>query len=266
MLIDWFTVIAQVVNFLILVFLLKHFLYKPVLKMIAEREKSIADRLRDAAQKEEEAQKAEQQYKQLNEGFNHERDGLLQKAQADAAAERTRLLDEGRKEADQLRARLTDSLNKDQDRLKDEFARRTGTEVFGITRRLLADMADTTLETEMVRVFIRRLQELPEDQVRLWTAALSNGTPVPAPGSGSTPAGVLVRTAFDLSAEDQHTLGDAWARKFATDRSLSFERRPDLVSGIELTVDGYKLSWDISDYLASLEKNVTHGHTDAAGQ
>jgi F-type H+-transporting ATPase subunit b len=249
MLIDWFTVIAQVVNFLILVWLLKRFLYKPVLKVIADREKSIADRLRDAAQKEEEAKKTEQQYKQLNEGFNRERDALLQKAQADAATERTRLMEEGRKESDQLRARLTESLNKDQDRLRDEFARRTGTEVFGITRKLLADMADTTLESQMVRVFSRRLQELPT-----------------ANPFTSSDAPIVVRTAFNLSPEDRHTLEKACGQKFKPDRQLSFDLRPDLISGIELTVDGYKLTWDISDYLASLEKNVTHGNTDAAGK
>jgi len=47
--INWFTVIAQIVNFLILVWLLKRFLYKPVLKAIAEREQKIASRLDAAA-------------------------------------------------------------------------------------------------------------------------------------------------------------------------------------------------------------------------
>ena len=42
MLIDWFTVVAQVVNFLILVWLLKRFLYKPILDAIDAREKRIA--------------------------------------------------------------------------------------------------------------------------------------------------------------------------------------------------------------------------------
>ena len=40
--IDWFTVVAQAINFLILVWLLKRFLYKPILHAIDEREKGIA--------------------------------------------------------------------------------------------------------------------------------------------------------------------------------------------------------------------------------
>jgi len=51
MLIDWFTVVAQVVNFLILVWLLKRFLYRPILNAIDAREKRIATKLADAAAK-----------------------------------------------------------------------------------------------------------------------------------------------------------------------------------------------------------------------
>ena len=42
MLIDWFTVGAQLLNFLILVCLMKRFLYQPVLDAIAAREQKIA--------------------------------------------------------------------------------------------------------------------------------------------------------------------------------------------------------------------------------
>ena len=55
MLIDWFTVGAQALNFLILVWLLKRFLYKPILHAIDEREKRIAKELADADAKKAEA-------------------------------------------------------------------------------------------------------------------------------------------------------------------------------------------------------------------
>ena len=59
LLIDWFTVIAQVINFFILVWLLKHFLYKPIINAIDAREKRIADELANAKSKEEEDRKRE---------------------------------------------------------------------------------------------------------------------------------------------------------------------------------------------------------------
>jgi len=63
MLIDWFTVGAQVLNFLILVWLLKHFLYKPILNAIDAREKRIASELADADAKKSEAKRSAMTFK-----------------------------------------------------------------------------------------------------------------------------------------------------------------------------------------------------------
>ena len=73
MLIDWFTVIAQVVNFLILVWLLKRFLYRPILDAIDAREKRIALALADADAKKVEAEKERDAFQQKNEAFDQQR-------------------------------------------------------------------------------------------------------------------------------------------------------------------------------------------------
>src|SRR5450755_4036363 len=96
MLIDWFTVCAQALNFLILVWLMKHFLYKPVLAAIDTREKLIASELADAAAKKTEAQKDRDDFQRKNAEFNQQRAALLSKATDEAKVERQRLMDEAR--------------------------------------------------------------------------------------------------------------------------------------------------------------------------
>src|SRR5580704_2922901 len=113
MLIDWFTVGAQALNFLILVWLLKHFLYKPILNAIDAREKLIAGKLTDADAKETEAQKERDEFQKKNEEFDQQRSALLSKATDEAKAERKRLLDEARKAADVLSAKRQESLMND---------------------------------------------------------------------------------------------------------------------------------------------------------
>ncbi len=66
MLIDWFTVGAQVLNFLILVWLLQHFLYKPILAAIDAREKRIADQFAGATAKQVDAQKEHDEFDAKN--------------------------------------------------------------------------------------------------------------------------------------------------------------------------------------------------------
>src|ERR1700684_4177373 len=99
MLIDWFTVCAQALNFLILVWLMKRFLYKPILHAIDVREKRIAAELADADKKKTEAQKESDEYKKKNEEFDEQRAGLLSQATQDAQNERERLLSGARKAA-----------------------------------------------------------------------------------------------------------------------------------------------------------------------
>src|ERR1039457_7200635 len=108
MLIDWFTVLAQVVNFLILVWLLKRFLYRPILDAIDAREKRIAKELADA-----EAKKERDEFQHKNEEFEQQRAALLSKATDEAKADRQRLLDEARKAADALSAKRQDALRSD---------------------------------------------------------------------------------------------------------------------------------------------------------
>ncbi len=96
MLINWFTVTAQAVNFLILVWLLKRFLYRPVLAAIGEREKLIAAQINEAEKKKAEALKEQADFLHKNEEFDRQRATLLIEATDTAKKERERLMDAAR--------------------------------------------------------------------------------------------------------------------------------------------------------------------------
>ena len=158
--IDWFTVIAQVINFLVLVWLLKRFLYKPILHAIDEWEKGIATQLAQAEAKKAEAQQERNDFQHKNEAFDKERAAILSKATNEAQAERQRLLDEARKDADSLRAKRQEDLRNEQRNLGQEIIRWTQQEVFAIARKTLGDLAATSLEERMGEVFVQRLRAL----------------------------------------------------------------------------------------------------------
>src|SRR5580700_2283763 len=99
MLIDWFTVAAQVVNFLILVWLLKRFLYKPVLAAIDEREKRIATQLQDAEKKKAEALKEQTDFQHKNDEFERQRFALLLEVTSSGKNERDKLLETARRDS-----------------------------------------------------------------------------------------------------------------------------------------------------------------------
>jgi F-type H+-transporting ATPase subunit b len=248
MLIDWFTISAQALNFLILVWLLRHFLYKPVLDAIDAREKRVAAELADAAAKKGEARRERKEFQQKNEEFARERAALWREATGEAQAERQRLLEEARREAVTLRARQQATLRDEQHSLRQEISRRTRQEVFAIARKALADLASTSLEERMVDVFIRRLDGLAGAEKTQLGAALK-GAAEP----------LLVRTTFDLSPAQAETTAGAIRQTLGGEIQVRFETAPDLVSGIELRANGWKVGWSIAEYLTALEDGVGDG-------
>jgi len=245
MLVDWFTVSAQVVNFLILVWLMKRFLYKPILHAIDAREQRIATELADADAKKAEAEKEREKFQKNNEEFNRQRNDLLSKAKEEAKAERERLFDEARQAADALRAKRQDALKREQQSLNDEIARRTRKEVFAIARKTLMDLAGTSLEERMSEAFTRRLRELNDEAKEGLAEVLK---------TSSDP--VRLRSAFELPPEQRAAIQHALNETFSAEIQVRFETAPDVISGIELAANGRKVAWSIADYLASLEKSI----------
>lgn len=245
MLIDWFTVGAQVLNFVILVWLMKRFLYRPVLDAVDAREKRISAELADAQAKQAEAQAARDDFQSRKTAFEAQRDALLAQARTDAQAETTRLMAAARSAADALSARQRQALQDDATRLAGSIVDRTRRAVFDIARNTLAQLADTTLEARAVAVFIGRLRQLNGDALQLMVHAVR-----------TTADPVLVRSAFDLPADQVLAIETALKAVFGSVPALRFETRPDIVAGIELSADGQKLAWTISGELAGLQERI----------
>jgi len=245
MAIPWFTISAQLVNFLILVWLLKRFLYKPILDAIDAREQHVAAQLADADAQKAEARKERDEFQHKNEEFDHQRDTLFGQAKDAANTERQRLIEDARKSADALRAKRQDGLKREQQSLNDEIERRTRLEVFAIARKTLTDLAGTSLEERVSEVFTRRLRTLDHDAKESLAKSMKELTDP-----------VLVRSAFELPSEQRAAVQQALNESFSADIRIRFETAPNLISGIELTANGQKVAWSIADYLGALEKSV----------
>ena len=245
MLIDWFTVGAQVVNFAVLVWLMKRFLYAPVQAAIAAREKRIADELAGADRQRAETAAAGAALAERSATFDRERDALMATARAGAQAESARLVEAARVAADALSARRRERLAADSDELVDTLRRRTLEGVFAIARKTLGDLASTSLEASACDVFTGRIRALDGAERSAFAAALGG-----AAGVG------LVRTAFELPEPQRASIRRSVDEAFAVTSTLTFEAAPALVCGIELAASGRKISWNVADELSALQQGV----------
>lgn len=246
MLIDWFTVIAQMLNFIILVWLMKHFLYKPILSAIDTREKAIAKQISDADQITKNANTEKTQFALKSQNFDKERASLLKKATDDANNEALKLTAQTKQNILDLSVQGQVALKTQMKNLRQMLIQRSEKEILNITRKVLKDLADATLEESIIKTFIKHLREMPQEK----KTQMTNGM------KGSNQQ-MTIRSTFQLSADQSNLVSAAIKETLNAKVQLHFEISESLLSGIELTTNDQKLSWSIGDYLNSLEKTLS---------
>ena len=252
--IDWFTFGAQIANFLILVWLLRRFLYGPITSAMAEREQRIADQFEEARQKQEEAEAQIAEYHRKQEELETAREERLAEVEAAARERRREMIEEARAEVDRLDEQWTDALRRERADFLQELTRRVGREMLDLIRRALHDLADADLERRLVRVFLDHLRDLEASRAEALTEAVR-----------THPEDVLVRTAFDLDEEQRRALTDTLRAVTDVEAEPSFEREADLGLGVEIRAGGHKVAWSLDSYVARLEERVRARLDDEIG-
>ena len=245
MLIDWFTVGAQALNFLILLWLMKRFLYAPILKAIDAREQRIAAELKDAETKQAEAEKEREEFEQKNTAFDQQRADLLSRTTTEIEAQGRAMLEKARATADNWTAKRQEALRTEADGLSQAIEDSARSEVLAITRKALQDLATIDLESSMAEIFRQRLAALDGQAKADLVVALK---------TASTPP--TVSSAFALPSSQQAAIQKILQESYSFDSPLRFESRPELVCGIELSANGQLVAWNVDDYLQSLKKEI----------
>lgn len=236
--IDWLTVGAQIVNFLVLVWLLKRFLYQRVIDAMARREARIESRLEEAREREEEAESEAESFREKSAALERDREQQLDQAREEARQEKRRLVDEARSEVDGLRERWIGELRREQEDFCRKFKSELAAAVAEGARGALSDLADSSLEQRVVEVLLDRIEEgLPAEER---DALLGAEEPL------------RIISAFELDEASRERLRQdldpPGGLEFSVDDSLGF--------GIVIRAPDYKLEWTANSYLDELESRL----------
>lgn len=245
MLIDWFTVTAQAVNFLVLVYLLKRFLYGPIIKAMDEREKRIARRLEEGQKKKDEARQELALYQKKIRDLDDQREELLSKIKEEAEARRKKLINEAREHVDAIRAKWYEAIQREKEAFLQDLRQRAGKQACAVARRLLKDLANVDLEHHIISVFTERLRALDdEERAALRESIRKSGRKID------------LRSAFEIPREMAQQIAVILENHGAAPVDLQLAISRDVVCGIELKVHGRKIAWSLEDYLESLEEGL----------
>lgn len=244
--IDWFVLFCQIFNFLLLVYLLKRFLYGRIIKAMDDREAKIASRFADAEEMKVKANEAAELYEKRNQMLNETKERLLNDAAMAAEAKRKELMDNVRQEVDQVKARWQDMLVREQDAFFCDLRQRAAKQLYATARKALSDLADADLEERIVDEFIRRVKALDKEKsVQIRNAIRGGGNQV------------IIQSAFSISEPRRAQIEDVLKKQITNGFTLRYMQQPEIVSGIELRVNGHKIAWSLNEYLETLVENLT---------
>jgi F0F1-type ATP synthase, subunit b len=225
---------------------LKRFLYGRIIKAMDDREAKIAARFAQAEELKVKATEAAEIYDRRNQLLGEKSEQMLNEASMAAEAKRKELMEKVRADVELIKVRWQDMLIREQEAFFQDLRQRASQQIYATARRALTDLADADLEQRIVDVFIRRIRELDKVKSEEIRNAISSG--------GNR---VVVQSAFGVSDEMRRQIESALKKQITNGFTIRYMMEPEIVSGIELRVNGHKIAWSLNDYLETLVENLT---------
>ncbi|MBN9133257.1 MAG: hypothetical protein J0H48_07805 [Nitrosospira multiformis] len=250
---DWFTLAAQIVNFLVLVVLLKHFFYDRIIGAMNDREANISSRLEEAARKRESAEQEAEFFRSRNREFDEQREQMLARASEEAESRRQQMMEDARRETERVRVQWLETLKRERLGLLQNFRERLGQGVFTLASQGLKELADAHLEEQILKVFVERVRTLAPAERETIVEAVRGST-----------REVEIRTAFPVHPEAREDLTRSLRQYLDDSIDVRFTTVPELICGIELRAYSHRLGWNLDFYLKGLEARVFEALEESA--
>lgn len=255
MLIDWFTVGAQLLNFLILLVALKFLLYDRIVDAMEERRRDIEASREEAEQTRRQAQERAEELDEERRRLERKRDQILDEAREKAEARRKELLEEANSRVEEQERQWMTSLDRERERLAHELQRETAEKAIAVSRRALEDLADRELEDEVVRTLVRRIRHLSDDARSGIAEALE------------TDGHIVVTTGFELGDDRRKDLEGLFEDLSpAQERGVEWHRGGTLATGVEIRAGSHVIAWTVDDYLDGVLEDFERMLREAASR
>jgi F-type H+-transporting ATPase subunit b len=240
--------VLEVVNFLVLVWLLKRFLYKPLLNVIAQRKAAIDKTLADAESGKTEAKELHEKYQSRLADWEIEKTRLRRELTGEIQAQRERLTAELQRALAQEREKETVLAQRRLSELETQASDKGTHQGLQFTARLLERIASPELEAKFLKVALDDLPHLSEAQKEALQTACHDPRQV-----------IKVASAFPLAAPQREAINQALKSATQHDLASTFHEDPALVAGVRINVGPWTLRANLQDELGFFAERVRDG-------
>jgi F-type H+-transporting ATPase subunit b len=236
---NWSTFALEILNFLVLLWILKRFLYRPVLEMIERRQADIRSRIADADHRQHEADALKTEYGDRLRDWQQEREAARAELRHTLAAERTRQLTELRDELAKEREKARVLIERSQQESTYQLETAAMRLAASFATRLLADCANPALEQRLAERVLADLRALDTSRIDTLRAALPDGGPLQ----------VMVESVWVLPDAVQAALTAALGALAGSQCTCTWTQNPALLAGLRITAGPWVLGANLRDEL-----------------
>ena len=244
--IDLVTLIAQIINLVVLIWLMKRFLYQPILKMVSERQALIDAEIKRAHQARQEALLQEAQYNKKLSDFEAKRSEMLSQVRQEVDAFQQKLLTESKQAIAYSRKNWQAELEQEKQSF-DVTLQAAIVKNFKIfASDALQDMAGIELSSLVLKKFKEKMQKISKTSYKqMQDNILKNGK-------------VIVSTDTKLDNQTKADIKAFLTDFFVLQNDVKFEFKEDaeLICGIQIQVGEHQTSWNLKNYLEAFEDNM----------
>ncbi|HZD89530.1 MAG TPA: F0F1 ATP synthase subunit B [Pseudolabrys sp.] len=248
---SWWTAGLQAVNFIILVWLLKRFLFTPVTAMVARRKDEIAKSLAAAEAANQKADQVRHEFEQRIADVEAQRHQVIEQERARLAAERTGMLEAARVEADKLRNEMMRRLDEERKAAASEVFEQAVGLATELSTRLLGEITAPALEHSFLDRLVEHLDRLSDAD----RAALRGGR------AGEP---LRITTAHPLAPEEKAKWSAALTARLGNSRIIEFDADAGLIAGAELRFPHATLRFNWRDSIADARRQMIGRRGDAS--
>ncbi len=243
---DWTTFFLEIINFLVLVWILKRFLYHPILGVVARRRAGIEKAMADARRIEAEAGELKQQSQRELAQWKEEKEAAQARLREELAAERERLMAELETSVAEERERRRVLEERQQADFKRAVEEQGIAQGAAFAARLLSRLATPELEARLYALLLEDLRGLRAEDKRAVADAAAPGLQL------------RVQSAFVLDAARRAELAQALAEVAGKALPVEYGENPELLAGFQVSIGPWILHANLRDELKFFSGALRH--------
>ncbi len=244
--IDWVTFIAQIVNLFILVWLLKKFLYHPILNAIDRRQAQIAERVRSAKEASDKAAREYQAYLDKTEAFDKNTEKMFDEVTQKVTRYQQQEEDKIQKQMIALREKMQSDLQREKENLQLAMRNQMVHSFSLVARKVMTDLSGITPIEQASILFMDKVKKLDKKQLNSIKNTLKNQKDITLYSSDTLTKEMQEKIVFFLRRQ----LGVTETQK------VHIQKNPDLILGLALQVGDLSIDWNIKSYFEEFDANL----------